>query len=230
MRIIAAPFGVVQEGSDSPPGRRRHSSSFPYFPGVYSHKGSGAMQSLRVDAAKLDDLVNLVGELVIAQARLTQLASVLGHPSLTGVAEEIERLSNELRDNTLGIRMAAYRPYSGGRPAMAAKATPWGRTMTAPVSPAQRSARTVRRLTSGHQVRKGRTRGANRRKRSSRVGGRGRSQARTDVSGFGSGMSAQDTYRAPGVKERLAKIARVLILNAESLAQFCQGRLSCSGP
>jgi two-component system chemotaxis sensor kinase CheA len=63
------------------------------------------MQSLRVDAAKLDDLVNLVGELVIAQARLTQLASGFGHPALTSVAEEIERLSNELRDNTLGIRM-----------------------------------------------------------------------------------------------------------------------------
>ncbi|MHC1713174.1 MAG: chemotaxis protein CheA [Solidesulfovibrio sp.] len=62
-------------------------------------------QSLRVDAAKLDDLVNLVGELVIAQARLTQLASDLSHPGLTNVAEEIERLSNELRDNTLGIRM-----------------------------------------------------------------------------------------------------------------------------
>jgi two-component system chemotaxis sensor kinase CheA len=64
-----------------------------------------AMQSLRVDAVKLDDLVNLVGELVIAQARLTQLAAGFGHPALTGVAEEIERLSNELRDNTLGIRM-----------------------------------------------------------------------------------------------------------------------------
>ncbi|MFU2207894.1 chemotaxis protein CheA [Solidesulfovibrio sp. C21] len=63
------------------------------------------MQSLRVDAAKLDDLVNLVGELVIAQARLTQLASGLAQPALTSVAEEIERLSNELRDNTLGIRM-----------------------------------------------------------------------------------------------------------------------------
>jgi two-component system chemotaxis sensor kinase CheA len=63
------------------------------------------MQSLRVDAGKLDDLVNLVGELVIAQARLTQLASSLAHPALTSVAEEIERLSNELRDNTLGIRM-----------------------------------------------------------------------------------------------------------------------------
>ena len=64
-----------------------------------------SLQSLRVDATKLDDLVNLVGELVIAQARLTQLASGLGHPALTSVAEEIERLSNELRDNTLGIRM-----------------------------------------------------------------------------------------------------------------------------
>ncbi|OLN26699.1 Signal transduction histidine kinase CheA [Desulfovibrio sp. DV] len=64
-----------------------------------------AMQSLRVDAGKLDDLVNLVGELVIAQARLTQLASSLAQPALTSVAEEIERLSNELRDNTLGIRM-----------------------------------------------------------------------------------------------------------------------------
>ncbi|EKO41080.1 MAG: chemotaxis protein histidine kinase-like protein, partial [Solidesulfovibrio magneticus str. Maddingley MBC34] len=64
-----------------------------------------AMQSLRVDAGKLDDLVNLVGELVIAQARLTQLAGSLAHPALTSVAEEIERLSNELRDNTLGIRM-----------------------------------------------------------------------------------------------------------------------------
>jgi two-component system chemotaxis sensor kinase CheA len=63
------------------------------------------VHSLRVDAAKLDELVNLVGELVIAQARLSQLAGVIRHAALTGVAEEIERLSNELRDNTLGIRM-----------------------------------------------------------------------------------------------------------------------------
>jgi two-component system chemotaxis sensor kinase CheA len=62
-------------------------------------------QSLRVEAAKLDNLVNLVGELVIAQARLTQVSSTFTSPELTGVAEEIERLSAELRDNTLGIRM-----------------------------------------------------------------------------------------------------------------------------
>jgi two-component system chemotaxis sensor kinase CheA len=62
-------------------------------------------QSLRVEAAKLDNLVNLVGELVIAQARLTQIASSAARSDLTGVAEEIERLVSELRDNTLGIRM-----------------------------------------------------------------------------------------------------------------------------
>ena len=37
--------------------------------------------------------------------------------------------------------MAAYKPYSGGIPAMVAKATPCGNTMSAPVSPAIRSAR-----------------------------------------------------------------------------------------
>jgi two-component system chemotaxis sensor kinase CheA len=62
-------------------------------------------QSLRVEAAKLDNLVNLVGELVIAQARLTQIASAAANPGLTGVSEEIERLVSELRDNTLSIRM-----------------------------------------------------------------------------------------------------------------------------
>lgn len=62
-------------------------------------------QSLRVEAAKLDNLVNLVGELVIAQARLTQISSEAVHLELTAVAEEIERLVGELRDNTLNIRM-----------------------------------------------------------------------------------------------------------------------------
>ncbi len=62
-------------------------------------------QSLRVDAAKLDNLVNLVGELVIAQARLSRVAQAQGAPELTSVSEEIERLVGELRDNTLGIRM-----------------------------------------------------------------------------------------------------------------------------
>ncbi len=66
---------------------------------------SQAALSIRVDASKLDNLVNLVGELVIAQARLNQIAVSLAHPQLLSVAEEIEHLSNELRDNTLSVRM-----------------------------------------------------------------------------------------------------------------------------
>ncbi|MFZ5428209.1 MAG: chemotaxis protein CheA [Thermodesulfobacteriota bacterium] len=64
-----------------------------------------ASQTLRVETAKLDNLVNLVGELVIAQARLSQISAGMNSTALTGVAEEIERLVVELRDNTLGIRM-----------------------------------------------------------------------------------------------------------------------------
>jgi len=47
--------------------------------------------------------------------------------------------------------MAAYKPYSGGSPAIMAKATAWGRTMTAPVRPAMPSAFRLERFTCGHQ-------------------------------------------------------------------------------
>ncbi|MBA4390326.1 MAG: chemotaxis protein CheA [Syntrophus sp. (in: bacteria)] len=61
--------------------------------------------SIRVPADKLDILVNLVGELVTVQARLSQTASLLHDPKVVSIAEEVERLTGELRDNTLNIRM-----------------------------------------------------------------------------------------------------------------------------
>lgn len=61
--------------------------------------------SIRVPATKLDSLVNLVGELVIAQARLSQIALHRDDPELFTIAEVMERLSANLRDNTLNIRM-----------------------------------------------------------------------------------------------------------------------------
>lgn len=64
----------------------------------------GASESIRIQAQHLDELMDRVGELVIAQARLKQLAST-GDSHLKSVTEEIERLSNELRDTTMGIRM-----------------------------------------------------------------------------------------------------------------------------
>ena len=64
--------------------------------------------SIRVPSDKLDILVNLVGELVTVQARLSQTAGVSKNPHLTLIAEEVERLTSELRDGTLNIRMMPF--------------------------------------------------------------------------------------------------------------------------
>ncbi len=61
--------------------------------------------TVRVQAERLDELMDRVGELVIAQARLTQLASTGSDLSIKMVAEEIERLASSLRDTTMGARM-----------------------------------------------------------------------------------------------------------------------------
>lgn len=64
-----------------------------------------ASTSLRVPAERLDELMDRVGELVIAQARLSQLAAQSSDGNLKTIAEELERLSSGLRDTTMGIRM-----------------------------------------------------------------------------------------------------------------------------
>ncbi|MCW5719869.1 MAG: chemotaxis protein CheA [Devosia sp.] len=64
-----------------------------------------AATSLRVPAERLDELMDRVGELVIAQARLTQIAASSADINLKTIAEELERLSSGLRDTTMGIRM-----------------------------------------------------------------------------------------------------------------------------
>jgi len=61
--------------------------------------------TVRVPADKLDRLINLVGELVIVQARLSQVAGVVQHTELDTPVEEVERLTGELRDCALNIRM-----------------------------------------------------------------------------------------------------------------------------
>jgi len=61
--------------------------------------------SVRIPSEKLDQLVNLVGELVTTQARLNQLSNRLDDSELQSIAEETERMIWELRDSTMNIRM-----------------------------------------------------------------------------------------------------------------------------
>lgn len=67
-----------------------------------------AAESVRVPAERLDELMNRVGELVIAQSRLAQIAAqggTINEIALRAVSEDIERLSSELRDTTMVLRM-----------------------------------------------------------------------------------------------------------------------------
>ncbi|MCP4348841.1 MAG: chemotaxis protein CheA [Desulfobacterales bacterium] len=83
------------------------------------------VSSIRVSSEKLDKLVNLVGELVTIQARLTQMAAIFQDEldfvamseelsdsaffqnkfDLAGIAEEVDRITGELRNSTMSIRM-----------------------------------------------------------------------------------------------------------------------------
>jgi two-component system chemotaxis sensor kinase CheA len=61
--------------------------------------------SIRVRSDKLDTLVNLIGELVTVQARLSQNAAGSSDAQMVSIAEEVERLTWDLRDQVLNIRM-----------------------------------------------------------------------------------------------------------------------------
>ena len=63
------------------------------------------VESVRVQAHRLDELMDQLGELVIAQARLNRIAERVGDQALGSATEEIERLVTGMRDATLSIRM-----------------------------------------------------------------------------------------------------------------------------
>jgi len=61
--------------------------------------------NIRVPTQKLDHFVDLVGELVIIQQRLSQTAIGQNSAELLFIAEAVERLTVELRDCALNVRM-----------------------------------------------------------------------------------------------------------------------------
>jgi two-component system, chemotaxis family, sensor kinase CheA len=62
-------------------------------------------ETIRVPALRLDEIVDQLGELVIAHTRMQGLADRLGDPDLDALSEEMGRLVSSLRDATLAIRM-----------------------------------------------------------------------------------------------------------------------------
>lgn len=76
-------------------------------------RAEAAGATVRVPADRLDSLMDAVGELVILEARLTQLARESRDPSLMATAEQITRLAAGLRDATMTMRMVPMRSLVG---------------------------------------------------------------------------------------------------------------------
>lgn len=97
--VAANPVAAVE------PAKAKAGDAVAQPEGEKDGKATPASSSMRVDAERLDELMDRVGELVIAQARLTQIAAMSSDGNLKTIAEELERLSSGLRDTTMGIRM-----------------------------------------------------------------------------------------------------------------------------
>ncbi|MGY4485770.1 two-component system chemotaxis sensor kinase CheA [Bradyrhizobium sp. LM3.2] len=92
--VAAPPAATTEPKSESKP-----------EPKSEAKRDDRGIATVRVQAERLDELMDRVGELVIAQARLTQLAASGSDLSIKMIAEEIERLASSLRDTTMGARM-----------------------------------------------------------------------------------------------------------------------------
>jgi len=85
------------QNPDAPPGRRAADAA-----------ASAADTSIRVNVEKVDQLINLVGELVITQAMLAQSASEVDgalYEKMTGALRQLERNTRDLQEAVMSVRM-----------------------------------------------------------------------------------------------------------------------------
>jgi two-component system, chemotaxis family, sensor kinase CheA len=61
--------------------------------------------NIRVDAEQLDELMNLVSELVTTQARLSLFSNLNTSAELSGISENIEKITRRLRDNAFTMSL-----------------------------------------------------------------------------------------------------------------------------
>jgi two-component system chemotaxis sensor kinase CheA len=66
---------------------------------------AGKSRHIRVDLRRLDDLMNLIGELATARGRLNELAAERRDPALDDVAVQVSRLAGDLQAEIIQTRM-----------------------------------------------------------------------------------------------------------------------------
>jgi two-component system chemotaxis sensor kinase CheA len=103
LRIEPACLEAPGPPAPGAPAAKRDSGNAP------GARGPAGTSSIRVSAEKLDQLVNLVGELVTVQARLSEVSARRDDADIRAISEEIDRLTAELRENSMSIRMLPLR-------------------------------------------------------------------------------------------------------------------------
>ncbi len=71
----------------------------------YEKSNERKNKSIRIDAEKLDDLINLIGELVITGANVKQITEQYDNPQLSQSTVTMSRLVENIRDRIMNIRM-----------------------------------------------------------------------------------------------------------------------------
>ncbi|WP_341911642.1 chemotaxis protein CheA [Polaromonas sp. YR568] len=102
---VPASQAVSPEPSALAPAPARPAAGVAAPPAAGSAKESS---SIRVDVEKVDQIINLVGELVITQSMLTQTASTLDpvlHERLLSGMGHLERNARDLQESVMSIRM-----------------------------------------------------------------------------------------------------------------------------
>ncbi|WP_179504793.1 MULTISPECIES: chemotaxis protein CheA [unclassified Sphingomonas] len=122
MEMSLTPFAIAQEAAHAPgsvdapspalpsPAATPQAVAAPAAAEGAARQAPRAGESVRVPAERLDVLMDRVGELVIVQSRLSQLANsgligATGEVALRSISEEIERLVSEMRDTMMVLRM-----------------------------------------------------------------------------------------------------------------------------
>lgn len=105
------PLDPVEPSADIPAGPGASGSSFQEAAGPASQDSRSKPSSnrparfIRVNAEKLDQLINLVGELVIAGASSSLLAQRSGNTALQEASAAINGYIEQIREGALGLRM-----------------------------------------------------------------------------------------------------------------------------
>lgn len=86
--ILEAEEAPTEEEADADAARKLELSDLVYIP-----------------VKKLDNLLNLVGELVIDRDRILTLAAELGHPALQATARHLFRISDDLQYSVMDVRL-----------------------------------------------------------------------------------------------------------------------------